>query len=524
MYTASHFFATFERMKRHSLPILFATLCMAASAQTPTGDSSHKIDYRAEVITTASTGDFAPLYISALNNGTLSQPGNALIALSFSHDMDSTARFSYSYGARAYAGVSSSSRYMRYDKPTAQWTTHSEHPANLWLQEIYATVKYRSLFLSAGMQNTSSRLLNNDLTSGDLVESGNSRPMPGVRAGFIGFQDIPFTNGWVQIDGELFYGKYTDSDWWTSRFNRYTGHISTGQYAVYRRCYFRTNPAKPFSVTVGAQCASQFGGTTVYYHDGTQYKTTKQNSAFKDFIKMFFPTNDGSEEFVQGNTLGSWDLLARYRLRDGSQVKAYFQWPWEDGSGLAKRNGIDGLWGVEYDFPADKRLIRQVVVEYLSLTNQSGPIHWAPGDNPGADIPYQATGADDYYNNVTYNPYATYGMAIGSPMVMSPIYNLDGYMQFLGTRAKAIHLALSGIVGTGIGYRIKFGYRRAWGNGYVQLPEPIKATSVMVEGTYRLHTVDGLRIKAAIAYDGGTMPSNSFGALLTLSYNGSINL
>ena len=34
--------------------------------------------------------------------------------------------------------------------------------------------------------------------------------IPGVEAGFLGFQNIPFTNGWVQIGGAISYGRFTD--------------------------------------------------------------------------------------------------------------------------------------------------------------------------------------------------------------------------------------------------------------------------------------------------------------------------
>ena len=94
--------------------------------------------------------------------------------------------------------------------------------------------------------------------------------------------------------------------------------------------------------------------------------------------------------------------------------------PWEDGSGIGKLNGFDGLYGIEYS-SGNKSIINGAVVEYLDFTNQSGPIHWAPNDFPGTTIKVQATGADDYYNNYAYNGYQYYGMSIGSPFIKSPL-------------------------------------------------------------------------------------------------------
>ena len=47
---------------------------------------------------------------------------------------------------------------------------------------------------------------------------------------------------------------------------------------------------------------------------------------------MLVPT-DGGEEYYSGSSLGSWDVLMRYNLRNGMTIRGYMQKPWEDGSG-----------------------------------------------------------------------------------------------------------------------------------------------------------------------------------------------
>ena len=150
---------------------------------------------------------------------------------------------------------------------------HSEHPARVWIQQLYGEVKYRSLFLTVGLKEHDSALLDFRLSSGDFIESGNSRPIPEVRAGFVDFQDIPFTNGWVQIQGEISYGKLTDNGWLRDHYNYFQGHLNLGALYSYKRCYFRTNPSKRFSATVGMQVGAMFGGSTSWYYKGEVRKS-----------------------------------------------------------------------------------------------------------------------------------------------------------------------------------------------------------------------------------------------------------
>ena len=139
-------------------------------------------------------------------------------------------------------GWSSGNSYARYDA-TSGWGSNDTHPPRIWLQQLYGEVKYRGVFLTVGLKEHDSALLNHRLSSGDMVESGNTRPTPEVRVGFIDFQDIPLTNGWVQIQGEIGYGRMTDGDWWLDRYNRYNYHVNTGEWYNYKRCYFRTKPS-----------------------------------------------------------------------------------------------------------------------------------------------------------------------------------------------------------------------------------------------------------------------------------------
>lgn len=496
------------------LPALFLTTSIIEAQEV--------INYEATVLLNAGSGDFAPYYIASNRHGILTQSKDALLDLRATRSTDLSKRFSYGYGVEALTGFSDRVDYLRYNPDSKSLYKHGEGPSAIWLQQLYGEIKYRSLFLTVGMKEQESKLLNFSLSSGDLVESGNARPVPQVRVGFVDFQDIPFTNGWVQIRGEIAYGKFADNGWMKSHYNYYDWHINLGALYHYKYCYFRTNPDQPFSVTFGMQTAGQFGGTTNVYRDGVKTRTFVGSKNLKAFFRMFFPRRESGSRYYDGNSLGSWDIQARYRLANGTELKAYLQKPWEDGSGIGWKNGFDGLWGLEFSAPRTEAPVSGVVIEYLDFTNQSGPMHWAPGDNPGTTITNEATGADAYYNNFQYNSYMNYGMSLGTPFLPSPIYNKDGYMGFVDSRVRGFHAGITGKIGN-VNYRLLGGYRKGWGDGKQPTVSTHHDTSMMLEGSYTLPSLPALNLKAQLGFDSGDMFGDNFGGCISVTYHGSLN-
>lgn len=494
-----------------------AAVALAGRAEVPAALSGLKLEVSVEA--TAGSGNFAPLYMASNRWGTLSSSDNVLLSAGAVRPMDSSRRFSYGYGLEVWGGFTSPVDYRRYDAAADSWGVNRRHPSRLWLQQLYVELKWRSLTFSAGMRKEGSPIVSDRLSGGDLIRSANARPIPGIRGGFIDYQPVPLTRGWLQISGELEYGRFADDGWWRDHSALYSGHVAGGEWMVYRRMHFRTDPGQPMSVMFGAQCFSKFGGTTAYYRDGQLVAVDHRGHKFIDFIKILAPVEKGSEDFVLGNTLGTWDLKATLRLPGEYRLSGYFQWIWEDGSGMAKLNGWDGLWGVEFRSPDADALVGGAVIEYLDLTNQSGPIHWAPGDHLSTSITSEATGADDYYNNAYYNAYAYYGMGMGRASVMSPRYNTDGYMAFTGNRMRGIHCGIDGRIGI-VDYRLLAGWRKAYGNGFEAMIPPRHSTSLMAEASMPLRSVQGLTVGLQAAFDRGRMPANATGMALRITYNG----
>lgn len=506
-------------LKTLLLALFGAALPIALSAQT-------EIEFEAGVTANASSGEFAPYYIASNRGGTITQSHSAMAHGALWHELDTTKRFSYAFGAELWTGYASNVAYDRYDPEMEHCFPENQHPARFWVQQAYAQAKFRGVLATVGAKEPQSPIVNNQLSSGDLIMSGNARPPFGAELGFVNFQNIPLTKGWLQIEGKVCYYKPADGKWLDNHYNYYNYFVSASYWLHYKQFALRTNPDKPFSVTIGAQSACQFAGSMNTYSNGKLLSTIKLAADIKAFFRTIIAGSGGEsagDKFVEGNHLGSWDIALRYRLPSGHIVRGYHQRIWEDGSGIGMLNGFDGLWGIEYRSP-HKGFINGAVIEYIDLSNHSGPIHWAPDDFEGTHITKKATGADDYYNNYTYNGYHIRGMSVGSPFVKSPIYNTDGYMRFTDNLLRGFHLAVTGNIIPTLTYRAMLSFRKTWGTPFLPRVKPLTCTSVFAEAVYSPAAAPGLSLTAQLGIDRGTLYGNNFGALISLSYHGNFTL
>ena len=500
-------------MKRYLLYILLAG-AMGMQAQI--------VNYSATAIGQGASKDLAPYFIGALNGGRTTSASSALLDLSASVDLDMSRRFSWGAGVEIISGATSSVDYQRY--ALQGWTTSKSSPSAIWIQQLYGELKYRQVFLRLGQKQQHSFLLDENLSSGDLTRSANARGIPGIEAGFIDFVDVPLTNGWLQINGVIEYGRYVDSDFKEEQFNYYHGQITSDLNYTYKRCYFRTKPTERFVATIGMQTAGQFGGSYRRYANGKLTGSENRGFKIKDVFKMFFPTQGGADGYYEGNTLGSWDVKLQYRLRSGDELSVVFEGPWEDGSGIGRCNGLDGLWGIYYH-AAKRQIISGVAFEYLDFHNQSGPIHWATHDRPGTSIDVEATGGDDYYNSEYYGSFSNFGIAQATPFLVAPLYNLNGSPKFMHNRARGFHTAISGWLSSEISYTVKYSYQQAWGQGRVPSTHCLIDNSASFAANWDAkRLLDGLSVSAQVAFDAGKLRGDNFGGILSVTYCGNFSL
>lgn len=355
----------------------------------------------------------------------------------------------------------------------------------------------KSFFLEAGSREQPQVVRDNLLSSGSFVKGTNAKPIPQVHVGTNGFWTVPFTKKWVQINFDFGYGKFLDNHFHERQFNEgNNARYTKGAYYHQKHLYIRSNPDKPVFVMVGIEHAVQFGGTMYKYENG-ELVATKKPANLKAFWRAILPTGDSKyfennamEDWVYGNHIGVMTYQIGWNINQNHQVQAYLDNPFEDGSGIRKGNGWDGLWGLQYtNKTAGRQYVRGAVFEYFQSTNQSGPIHWDGGDYPEpirSQIKDKVTGVDEYYNHGFYDGYAYYGMTPGNALIPSPIYNKDGYLAFRDNRIKAWHLGVNGEITDRLSYLVKGSYREGWGTYYTPLQPKHHSFDAMFQGIYQL--------------------------------------
>ena len=184
--------------------------------------AQYSMDYAVSMAGNAGSGTFAPYFLSANKHGLVTHSKSGYLRAALSRDIDMSKRFSYEFGADLVGLLSSTSPVACYD---ANQGLLERRPrvSSFRIQQLYVGIKYRKIFISAGNRELTDPVVNFELSSGGLVWSGNARPIPQVRAGFIDFVDIPYTKGWVQIKGDIAYGIFTDNDYARQHYNYYNG-------------------------------------------------------------------------------------------------------------------------------------------------------------------------------------------------------------------------------------------------------------------------------------------------------------
>lgn len=467
------------------------------NAETP--DS---IRYVAEATASFSGGSNNPFWFVSNRQGLSSiKTTNGYLRIGAFHDINESERFSWSAGVDLAVAANFSSVFI--------------------VQQLYGELKYRSLDFLIGSKNMYSPLENPTLSSGSLYYSGNSRPIPQVRIGIFDYADMWGCKGWFAIKGHLAFGKFTDSDWikhWVAPNTYYTlGTLYHSKSLWFR---FGNKAKKPFVFELGMQMATEFGGT--------QYKGNemllKMPTGLKDWIKAIIPMKGGSEtpgidqRNVQGNMLGSWNFALSYNPNSDWNIRLYYEHYFEDHSMMTfDYMWKDGLFGVETKLPKN-RFVSSAVYEFVYMKDQAGPIFW----DHKPEVNEQVSGADNYYNNSFYNGWSHWGMGIGTPLAVSPIYNNPHVVSFLSNRFWSHHVGLCGSPFNDLDYRILATYTKSWGTYSNPFKEVKQSLNMMLELSYSPHRLKGWKGILGVGADFGSLFGRSAGVTLTISKTGNI--
>lgn len=387
------------------------------------------------------------------------------------------------------------------------------------VQQLYADVRYRCLGLTVGSKEEAQGFANTRLSTGNLLFSTNARPIPQAKIGIPEYAPVPLTNGWLAVKGYFSYGFFTDDKWQrdfvTAGAHR-TEHVLFHSKGGYLR--IGDDARSPLILEGSLQMAAQFGGRSVSA-DGI----IDMPSGWRDWLKVIVAgagssdTPMGEQTNVYGNHVGDWTAALTYKPRGADWwAKVYYDHFFEDHSMLffdyAWR---DMLLGVEGHLPANP-FVSDIVYEYLITKDQSGPVYW----DHTALIPEQVSGRDNYYNHSIYTGWQTWGMGIGNPLLVSPIYNRNHSIGFYHNRVKAHHLGLAGQPAPLVGYRVLLTYTRSWGSYSMPTKRVMHNFNTLVEAAFTPPRMPGWSGTVSLATDGGALLGPSWGVMFSIKKTG----
>lgn len=485
-------------IKRRALSVL--SLFMAISLSLAAEINKDTVVYRASTRAAFASGDYTPFWLVSNIHG-LGAPelNNGYVRGEIFKGMSSDKRFDWGAGADI----------------TGAWNL----PAPFAIRQLFAELHYRKIWVSIGSRNYHNEYNDRKLSTGDLLFSDNAMAIPQVRIGSYGYAPIWGTKGWLSTKLYLSYGMFTDSRW-MEHWVEPGGDRTSGVLFCGKGLSFRIGNREKFPLTfdVGIEMGTQFSGTV--YKEG---KKIKMPSGFIDWIKAIVPlsggesTPEGEQTNIQGNMTGEYSMNTVYSPAPGWTIRAYWEHYFEDHSQMTFEYGWwkDGLWGLELSFPENK-FVRKFVFEYVSTADQTGAVN----NDATPEVPSQVSGRDGYYTHYLYGAWQNWGMTIGSPLAISPLYNRNHLMTLLNTRFHAYHLGLEGRPSKSFNWRFLLTFSRNYGTYWRPLSEIMDNCSGLAEISYHPKFLKGWFANCALAWDKGKLLGNNFGGMISIGYEG----
>lgn len=483
---------------KNSLRAAAISFCLLSFPLTEAGELD-SLYYNVEGQVSFSSGKNTPFWLVNNRQGLSSrQKNNGYLRAGVFRPLEKSKRFSWGAGIDLAGAYNFSSSFI--------------------IQQLYGEVKYRCLGAMVGSKEIAGEFNNPRLSSGNLLYSGNARPIPQIRVGIPEYTIIPWTKDWLSVKGYIAYGMFTDDNWqkdFISPGSKHTQHVLYHSKGLFLKV---ANLHKfPVWFEGGLEMAAQFGGKSI-----TGDNIIDMPNRIKDIFKIFFPSAGGSDTpigeqtNVEGNHVGSWNAKIGYNIKPDLTVSAYYQHFFEDHSMMFfDYQWKDCLVGVEVNLPKNP-FVSTIVYEYLYTKDQSGAAYW----DHTAEIPEQISGRDNYYNHSIYTGWQHWGMGIGNPLIISPIYNDDGTIMFKNNRVISHHIGIGGQPLDQLSYRLLFSHTRSWGTYDSPLDDVMKNINGLVEVTYSPKQLPGVSGTLAFGADRGALLGHSNGVMLTLRKTG----
>ena len=371
-------------------------------------------------------------------------------------------------------------------------------PATGYLNLAYAHVRLYIFDITVGIKPMIYETSDTLLSSGSLIFSNNSYPLPRVTIGFDRYVPFPGCFGYFELKGGLTHAWMADKVW------------MKGSYLHHKWAAVRFGGRLPVNFSYEFHHAAQWGGISPEYGD--------IGSGWSDFLNVLLAQGGGvmrnDQTTAQGNHVGSQQLMLTGKGQ-GWEVNVYWQNFFEDNFafiGLGQ-NRADGLWGISMKqnrWP----FIQGFTYEFLNTTDQSGPWH----DRDGLCY----AGNDQYYrNSVFQNGWNTYYRTMGTPFITSPLYNADGTLSTLNSRVRVHHAGVRGDIFS-YHYRILVSHARNYGNDNASRRLLSTNTAWLVEVYKHVEQAWDMDFGLKLAGDAGSQWGNTFGAQIVVRKQGII--
>ena len=228
---------------------------------------------------------------------------------------------------------------------------------NLRLIQVYAGLSTNWLNFTIGRKEEMFGLNDSNYGFGHLTNGYNALPMPKVSISTNGWKEAPF------LTKNLSYKVYLSHGWFEK--DRY----QSGAFLHQKYLYLSIHPkSKKFELQFGLTHNAQWGGQNLE-------DETVQPTGFKNYMRIFTGSSGGEDALstdqrnALGNHLGTSDLKATVNFGNWT-LSNYWQFLWEDKSGLTPFNWRDGLFGLSLKNKNSNSLIELVNLEIVRTNDQ----------------------------------------------------------------------------------------------------------------------------------------------------------
>lgn len=454
------------------------------------GDTLH---YTAELLGMASSGTYAPFWLQSNRNGNIA-----------------ASPYSGNISAGIYKPATQAKRWYDYDF-AVQLTGRLQ--SNLptifvpyqklgtgYFNQLYAHIRLYCVDITAGIKPIVYESVDPLLSSGSMIFSGNSQPIPRITIGIDNYIPFPGTYGYMELKGGITHAWMTDNVYITnSRLH-------------HKFAALRFGGKLPINISYEFHHAAQWGGVSPIY--GNLNGSDWSQSFLNIFLALGGGTTSNDQLNAEGNHLTSQQLAITAKGEEWT-ITAYWQDFAESNFSLLglEQNIADGIWGISVQ-QSKWPYIQGFIYEYMNTTDQSGPWHDRDGLCYG--------GNDLYYQNSIYkNGWNYFYRSLGTPFITSPFYNTDGTIYTLNSRVRLHHVGVRGDI-YGFKYRLLCSYVRNFGNDNTSKQLLSTNTATLLEVTKYVEKAWGLDFGLSLAGDFGTQFGNQFGAMITIRKQGII--